>query len=149
VSGDKRFVYVLKTQTTLRTSMSASRLILKRDWLATTPVHCPDTTSRRKWRLHVVIEFSDEKRAIRFERCSHTIGDADFDAGRFPNARCVRLRRNDAGQRPSAMRDDTMASDFPKNFAFETCVGRRGAKGIRELPGKGMRLERAKRHVVS
>ena len=29
---------------------------------------CPHTQSRRPWTLHVVVEFSDEKRAIRFER---------------------------------------------------------------------------------
>ena len=29
---------------------------------------CPHTASRRPWLLHVVIEFSDEQRAVRFER---------------------------------------------------------------------------------
>ena len=29
---------------------------------------CPHTASRRTWQIHVVIEFSDEKRAIHFER---------------------------------------------------------------------------------
>ena len=29
---------------------------------------CPHTASRRLWQLHVVIEFSDEHRAIHFER---------------------------------------------------------------------------------
>ena len=29
---------------------------------------CPHTVSRRPWDRHVVIEFSDEGRAIRFER---------------------------------------------------------------------------------
>ena len=28
---------------------------------------CPHTATRRPWQLHVVIEFSDEPRAIRFE----------------------------------------------------------------------------------
>ena len=29
---------------------------------------CPHTARHRPWQLHVVIEFSDEQRAIRFER---------------------------------------------------------------------------------
>jgi putative endonuclease len=29
---------------------------------------CPHTVSRRPWQIHVVIEFSDEQRAIHFER---------------------------------------------------------------------------------
>ena len=29
---------------------------------------CPHTASRRPWQCHVVIEFADETRAIRFER---------------------------------------------------------------------------------
>jgi putative endonuclease len=29
---------------------------------------CPHTVSHRPWQRHVVIEFSDERRAIRFER---------------------------------------------------------------------------------
>jgi len=30
---------------------------------------CPHTTRYRPWQLHVSIEFGDEERAIRFERC--------------------------------------------------------------------------------
>lgn len=29
---------------------------------------CPHTASRRPWQLHVIIEFPDERRALRFER---------------------------------------------------------------------------------
>jgi putative endonuclease len=29
---------------------------------------CPHTARRRPWQLHVVIEFPDEPRAVRFER---------------------------------------------------------------------------------
>ena len=66
--GDKRFVYVLK---------NADRdphfyVGLTSDVRARLSGHnagqCPHTAPRRPWQLHVVIEFSDEKRAIRFER---------------------------------------------------------------------------------
>ena len=29
---------------------------------------CPHTASRRPWQPHVILEFTDEKRALRFER---------------------------------------------------------------------------------
>ena len=68
MAGDKRFVYVLKNADddphfyVGLTSDVQTRLA---DHNA---AHCPHTAPRRAWPLHVVIEFSDEKRAIRFER---------------------------------------------------------------------------------
>jgi len=64
----KRFVYVLKN------AEPAPRFYVG----LTSDVHarlgdhnagrCPHTARYRPWQLHVVIEFPDEQRAIRFER---------------------------------------------------------------------------------
>jgi putative endonuclease len=65
---DKRFVYVLRnTGENPRfyvglTSDMGGRL---EDHNAG---RCPHTARHRPWQLHVVIEFPEEKRAIRFER---------------------------------------------------------------------------------
>jgi predicted GIY-YIG superfamily endonuclease len=68
MAGDKRVVYVLRN-TDRRpqfyvglTSEVNARL---RDH---NMGRCPHTATRRPWQLHVVIEFSDEQRAARFER---------------------------------------------------------------------------------
>ena len=66
--GDKRFVYVLKNADKNPhfyvglTSDVTARLA---DHNAG---HCPHTASRRPWQRHVVIEFSDQRTAVRFER---------------------------------------------------------------------------------
>jgi putative endonuclease len=68
MAGSKRFVYVLKNTAPNSnyyiglTSDTGARLA---DHNAG---HCPHTATRRPWQLHVVIEFPDEDRAIRFER---------------------------------------------------------------------------------
>ena len=68
MSGDKRFVYVLRNADPEPhfyvglTSNVNGRLV---DHNAG---RCPHTVSRRPWQLHVVIEFSDEQTAVRFER---------------------------------------------------------------------------------
>ena len=66
--GDKRFVYVLKNDD----NHPHFYVGLTTDVKARLDDHnagrCPHTASRRMWQLHVVIEFSEEKRAIRFER---------------------------------------------------------------------------------
>jgi putative endonuclease len=66
--GDKRFVYVLRN-----VSQNPSFYVgLSSNVGARLADHhmgrCRHTASRRPWQLHVVIEFSDEDRAIRFER---------------------------------------------------------------------------------
>jgi putative endonuclease len=66
--GDKRFVYVLRN-----VDRNPSFYVgLSSDVVARLADHnmgrCRHTASRRPWQLHVVIEFSDEDRAIRFER---------------------------------------------------------------------------------
>jgi predicted GIY-YIG superfamily endonuclease len=68
MAGDKRFVYVLKNL-----DQSPKFYVgLSSDVDARLTDHntgrCPDTASRRPWQLHVVVEFPDETRAIRFER---------------------------------------------------------------------------------
>ena len=68
MAGNKRFVYVLKNADPEPhfyvglTSDVNGRLV---DHNAG---RCPHTASRRPWHLHVVLEFSDQQRAIRFER---------------------------------------------------------------------------------
>jgi putative endonuclease len=66
--GDKRFVYVLRNAD----QTPQFYVGLTSDINARLPDHntgrCPHTASRRPWQLHVVIEFSDEQRAVRFER---------------------------------------------------------------------------------
>ena len=66
--GPKRFVYVLKTpESTSRyyvglTSNFEHRLAWHNQG------HCPHTAKYRPWHPHVVIEFSDQAHATRFER---------------------------------------------------------------------------------
>lgn len=66
--GDKRFVYVLKSaahDTHFYVGLTAD---VRSRLAAHNAGHCAHTVRRRPWRLHVVIGFSDEERAIRFER---------------------------------------------------------------------------------
>lgn len=65
---DKRFVYVLRN-----TEQKPKFYVgLSSDVDARLADHnmgrCPHTASRRPWQLHVILEFPDEKRALRFER---------------------------------------------------------------------------------
>ena len=67
MAGDKRFVYVLKNA-----DQSPHFYVgLTSDVNARLADHnagrCQHTFSRRPWQRHVVIEFPDEKRAVRFE----------------------------------------------------------------------------------
>ena len=68
MAGDKRFVYVLRNAD----QNPKFYVGLSSDVDARLADHnmgrCPHTASRRPWQLPVVLEFSDEKRAIRFER---------------------------------------------------------------------------------
>lgn len=68
MAGDKRFVYVLKSAD----SSPHFYVGLTSDVKARLSDHnaggCPHTASRRPWQLHVVIEFSDQYTAARFER---------------------------------------------------------------------------------
>jgi putative endonuclease len=68
VAGDKRFVYVLRgghereLYYTGLTSDVASRLD------AHNAGRCSHTASGRPWRIDMVVEFTDERRAVAFER---------------------------------------------------------------------------------
>ncbi len=68
MAADKRFVYVLRNA-----DQNPSLYVgLSSDVGARLADHdmgrCHHTASRRPWQLHVVIEFPDEDRAVRFER---------------------------------------------------------------------------------
>ena len=65
---DKRFVYVLKNTDDAPHFYVGLTSDVKARLVGHNAGHCPHTASRRMRQLHVVIEFSDEKRAIRFER---------------------------------------------------------------------------------
>jgi putative endonuclease len=66
--GAKRFVYVL----TNAQSKPHFYVGLTSDVSARLSDHnagrCSHTAPRRPWQVHVVIEFADERRAVRFER---------------------------------------------------------------------------------
>jgi putative endonuclease len=68
MAGIRRLVYVLKSASPTPqfyvglTSDANARLADHNTG------RCPHTASRRPWLLHVVIEFSDEQTAVRFER---------------------------------------------------------------------------------
>jgi putative endonuclease len=67
MAGDKRFVYVLRnSDQNPKFYIGLTSDVVAR--LADHNTGRPHTASRRPWQLHVVIEFSDEQRAIRFER---------------------------------------------------------------------------------
>jgi predicted GIY-YIG superfamily endonuclease len=68
MAGDKRFVYVLRNaDQSPRFYVGLSSNVEAR--LADHNMgRCPHTASHRPWQLHVVIEFPDETRALRFER---------------------------------------------------------------------------------
>lgn len=68
MAGDKRSVYVLRNadrhpQFYVGLTSNVDERLRDHNM-----GRCPHTTRRRPWHLHVVIEFSDEQRAVRFER---------------------------------------------------------------------------------
>jgi putative endonuclease len=66
--GDKRFVYVLRTADQdphFYVGLTSNAYARLADHNAG---RCSHTASRRPWQLHVVLEFPDEQRALRFER---------------------------------------------------------------------------------
>jgi len=68
VPSDKRFVYILKnTNPNPRYYVGISADVHAR-LVDHNAGRCPHTISGRPWQLHVITEFPDEHRAIRFER---------------------------------------------------------------------------------
>ena len=68
MAGDKRSVYVLSTtdekpQVCVGVTSDVDARLADHNM-----ERCLHTASRRPWQLHVVIQFPDETRAIRFER---------------------------------------------------------------------------------
>ena len=68
VAGDKRFVYVLKDSNQDPKFYVGLTSDVRGRLADHNAGRCPHTASHRPWRLHVVIEFSDEPTALRFER---------------------------------------------------------------------------------
>ena len=66
--GDKRFVYVLKNTNRVPDFYIGLSSDVKARLSDHNAGHCPHTAVRRPWQLHVLVEFSDEQRAVRFER---------------------------------------------------------------------------------
>lgn len=68
MAGAKRFVYVLRSQTDPARYYTG----LTSDLLARLAAHnaglCTHTATGRPWQIDVAVEFSDEERAVRFER---------------------------------------------------------------------------------
>jgi putative endonuclease len=68
MAGDTRFVYVLKNTEENPPFYVGLTSAVKERLADHNTGRCPHTASRQPWQLHVVIEFSDENGAIRFER---------------------------------------------------------------------------------
>ena len=68
MAEDKRFIYVLRNANTKTDFYVGLTSDVKARLAAHNAGHCQHTASLRNWQLHVVIEFLDEKRALRFER---------------------------------------------------------------------------------
>jgi predicted GIY-YIG superfamily endonuclease len=68
MTGEKRFVYVLKNAEAFPRFYVGLTSDTRRRVEDHNTGRCPHTAHDRPWRLHVAIEFSDERRAVRFER---------------------------------------------------------------------------------
>jgi len=68
MAGDKRFVYVLRNTDDGPHFYVGLTSDVKARLAGHNEGHCPHTAPRRPWRIHVVVEFTDEARALRFER---------------------------------------------------------------------------------
>ena len=65
--GTKRFVYVLRNADVVPRFYVGLTSDVHRRVGDHNAGRCPHTARHRPWQLHVVIEFPDEQRAIRFE----------------------------------------------------------------------------------
>jgi len=63
----KRFVYVLKSQRAPNRYYTGLTSNVEARLSAHNAGHCPHTSDGRPWSTDVVIEFSDEQRAVAFE----------------------------------------------------------------------------------
>jgi len=68
MAGNRCFVYVLKNPDATPHFYSGLTSDPRRRLDDHNAGRCPHTVRHRPWQLHVVIEFPDEPRAIRFER---------------------------------------------------------------------------------
>jgi predicted GIY-YIG superfamily endonuclease len=68
MAEDKRVVYVLKSVGHHRHFYVGVASDVRRRLAEHNAGHCPHTAPRRPWQIHVIIAFSDEAAALRFER---------------------------------------------------------------------------------
>ena len=68
MTKDKRFVYVLESAGPTPHFYVGLTCDARARLADHNTGRCPHTARRRPWHLHVVIEFPDEARALRFER---------------------------------------------------------------------------------
>ena len=68
MAEEERFVYVLRSGNASSRFYVGVTSDVPTRLAAHNAARCPHTARHRPWRLHVVIEFPDEQRAIRFER---------------------------------------------------------------------------------
>jgi predicted GIY-YIG superfamily endonuclease len=65
---DKRFVYVLKNEQPVPRFYVGLTADVSQRLQEHNAGHCPHTAPHRPWHRHLVCEFADQERAIRFER---------------------------------------------------------------------------------
>ena len=68
MTGSKRFVYVLKSAQETSNFYVGLVSNVRTRLAAQNAGHCSHTAASRPWKTHVVIEFTDEAVAVRFER---------------------------------------------------------------------------------
>ena len=68
MSTDKRFVYVIKAETHSERYYTGLTSDVKSRVEAHNAGRCRHTAPSRPWRLDVVVEFADERRAVAFEQ---------------------------------------------------------------------------------
>jgi putative endonuclease len=68
MAGDKRFVYVLRNSDQNPKFYVGLSSAVHARLVDHNMGRCPHTALGRPWQLHVLLEFTDEKLAIRFER---------------------------------------------------------------------------------
>jgi putative endonuclease len=68
MSSDKRFVYVLKNADQNPDFYVGLTSDVKARLADHNAGRCPHTASRQPWQLHIVMEFSDQRTAVCFER---------------------------------------------------------------------------------
>ena len=79
----KRFVYVVKSSGERPRFYAGLTSDVRARLIAHNAGRCRHTAANRPWQLHVSIEFSDETRAVRFERYLKSGSGRAFTKGHF------------------------------------------------------------------